>query len=175
MRRVYAGIQHGNAHRVKGGEPRLIRHFPHSIEKRRRHVCITDLRIGGGCSEIFGNPRRLKGIVISDRFDVRHFFIAHGFFIRAVYQQHVAAERTSAVHCFEHFQCARTGKFKNQSVIVACRIANGSLGAPDSFCENLHRQDTEQHDNAEQQADQFCGFFTHSFIPFYSIASSRRL
>ena len=124
MRRVYAGIQHGNAHRVKGGEPRLIRHFPHSIEKRRRHVCITDLRIGGGCSEIFGNPRRLKGIVISDRFDVRHFFIAHGFFIRAVYQQHVAAERTSAVHCFEHFQCARTGKFKDQSVTVPCRIAD---------------------------------------------------
>ena len=104
MRRVYAGIQHGNAHRVKGGESRLVRHFSQSIEKRRRYVSITDSRIGGCGSEIHGNSRRLKGIVISDRFDIRHFFIAHGFFIRAVHQQHIAAELPPAVYCPEYLQ-----------------------------------------------------------------------
>ena len=104
MRRVYTGIQHGNAHRVKGDESRLVRHFSQSIEKRRRYASITDPRIGGCGSEIFGYTRRLKGIVIGYRRNVRHFFIAYGFLIGAVHQQHIAAEDPSAVYRPEYLQ-----------------------------------------------------------------------
>ena len=104
MRRVHAGIQHGNTHRVKGGEPRLIRHFSQSIEKRRRYVSITDSRVGGCGSEILGNPRRLKCIVIGYRLNVRHFFIAYSFLIGAVHQKHIAAEHPPAVYRPEYLQ-----------------------------------------------------------------------
>ena len=104
MCRVDAGIQHGNTHRVKGAETRLIRHFPQSIEKRRRYVSITYSRVGGCGSEILGYPGRLKCIVIGYRLNVRHFFIAHGFLIGAVHQQHIAAEHPSAVYRPEYFQ-----------------------------------------------------------------------
>ena len=104
MRCVYAGIQHGNTHRVKGAESRLVRHFSQSIEKRRRYVSITDSRVGGCGSEILGYTRRLKCVVIGYRLNVRHFFIAHGFLIGAVHQQHIAAEHPSAVYRPEYFQ-----------------------------------------------------------------------
>ena len=104
MRRIYTGIQHGNAHRVKRAESRLIRHFSHSIEKRRRYVSIADSRVGGCGSEILGNSRRLKCIVIGYRLNVRHFFIANGFFIGTVHQKHIATEHPPAVYRPEHLQ-----------------------------------------------------------------------
>ena len=104
MRRVYAGIQHGNTHRVKGAETRLVRHFPHSIEERRRYISIADSRVGGCGSEILGYTRRLKCVVIGYRLNVRHFFIAYGFLIGAVHQQHIAAELPSAVYRPEYLQ-----------------------------------------------------------------------
>ena len=104
MRRIYTGIQHGNAHRVKRAESRLIRHFSHSIEKRRRYVSIADSRVGGCGSEILGNSRRLKCIVIGYRLNVRHFFIANGFFIGTVHQKHIATEHPPAVYRPEYLQ-----------------------------------------------------------------------
>ena len=106
--RVNARVQHGNAHDVQRTESCFIAHFTHELKKRSGHLRLAHIGVGRHRSEVLGNARRRQRIVVGDRLDVRHFFIAHSFRVGTVYQQHVAAECPPTVYCPEYLKRACT-------------------------------------------------------------------